>query len=288
MILLEAIVYKANIYKKGRSMDFAHIFLRYFFETEYMHFGFWSTGIEVKMLNLKKAQERYVAELLKMIPTDVKTILEVGCGSGEMAKVLLNRNYRVDVVSPACVMTSIAKDKLENKVSFYETKLENLTVKKQYDLLLFSESFQFVNLEEAMRKMRQYGKKYVLIADVFRLNNENNSPIGGGHKYEEFLQRINLYNFVEIADVDVSNYIAPQFDLENSMVNDFVKPLLEVGKRIYLGQKLFVRMIIKLLLKFNNKKIQRLKNKHLNGNKRNSSTFKQHKTYRFILLKNNK
>lgn len=171
-------------YKKGRSMDLAHIFLRYFFETEYMHFGYWE-GLELKFYNLKKAQELYVENLQRMIPPDVNTILEVGCGSGEMAKRLLSAGYRVDVVSPPCIMTSLAKEKLSGQVVFHECLFEDMKTDNKYDLVLFSESFQFVDLKTAIQKAAHYGR-YILIADVFRKDTAEKSPIGGGHSYSDF------------------------------------------------------------------------------------------------------
>jgi SAM-dependent methyltransferase len=160
-------------------MDFAHIFLRYFFESEYMHFGYWIAGEEIKFLNLKRAQERYAVKLMQMIPEEVKSVLDIGCGSGEMAQQLLRQNFAVDVVSPPCVMAMYAKEKLCNNAGFYREKFEELNINKKYDLVLFSESFQFVLLETAIQQALRYSNKYILIADVFKKDMPERGPIDG-------------------------------------------------------------------------------------------------------------
>ena len=92
-------------------MDFLYIFLRYFFETEYLHFGYWRAGVELKFANLKQAQYTYIDELFKLIPNDVQSILDVGCGSGEMAAQLIKKNYKVDAVCPPSIMSENAAKK---------------------------------------------------------------------------------------------------------------------------------------------------------------------------------
>lgn len=270
-------------YTKGRSMDLTHIFLRYFFETEYMHFGYWDR-LQPKFANLKSAQEAYVDRLQGMIPAGVKTILEVGCGSGEMAKRLLASNYQVDVVSPPSVMTNLAKEKLKERVHFHECLFEDFACAHQYDLVLFSESFQFVKLDSALRKARACGR-YVLIADVFRKDLEERSPIGGGHLYSEYLKQVEANGLKAVADNDVSRQIAPQFDLETDLMQNFVRPMVSVLERMYQTSVLPVRLILRLLLFFNRKGLRKLREKHFSGTgKRSGAAFEKYKYYRFILL----
>ena len=61
-------------YTRGRSLDLLYVFLRYFFETEYLHFGYWRSDVELKFANLKQAQEAYIEELFKLIPEDVERV----------------------------------------------------------------------------------------------------------------------------------------------------------------------------------------------------------------------
>ena len=133
-------------------MDLLYIFLRYFFETEYLHFGYWEKDIDLKFSNIKQAQSRYADELFKLIPDDVKTLLDVGCGSGEMAKNIACKGYKVDVVCPPSILSSYAREKIPDNSELFECKFEELDVDRQYDLIYFSESFQFVGLKQALER----------------------------------------------------------------------------------------------------------------------------------------
>jgi SAM-dependent methyltransferase len=280
---------KKSSYTKGRSMDFAHIFLRYFFESEYMHFGYWVSGEEIKFLNLRRAQERYAVKLMQMIPTEVKSILDVGCGSGEMARQLLMQNFAVDVVAPPSVMTACAKEKLRDNAGFYREKFEELNINKKYDLVLFSESFQFVPLEAAIQQTLKYSNKYILIADVFKKDMPERGPIGGGHRYDDFVNLIQKHNLIEIDNLDVTAHIAPQFDLEQDLFWNFVRPMSDVAQRIYAYNcSLLLKMLLRVVIFLKRRKLQQLHDKYFNKRlQRNSNTFSLYKTYRFILLQKN-
>jgi hypothetical protein len=105
----------AKPYARGRSMDLLYVFNRHFFDNEYMHFGYWESGLEVKYLHLKQAQIRYVEEFFKLIPDDAGAILDVGCGSGEMASQLIKQGRQVDCVCPPSVLSHFAKEKLAGR-----------------------------------------------------------------------------------------------------------------------------------------------------------------------------
>ena len=269
-------------YTRGRSMDLLYVFNRYFFENEYMHFGYWEDGLDVKYLNLKQAQERYVQEIFRLLPADIKTILDVGCGSGEMASQLIARGYSVDCVCPPTVLSHYAKQKLQDRAQVFECRFEELDTDRRYDLIYFSESFQFINMRRALEQCRRYGNRYVLVADVFRKDMPEKGPIGGGHKYSEFLELVREFRFEEIANVDVTEYIAPSFDLETRTMEEFLKPMLLVIRRMLAVMNPLLR---RLLLFANRKKLNRFKTRYMDNPGRNRHSFAKYKTYRFILFR---
>ena len=106
--------------------------------------------------------------MFKLIPADVTSILDVGCGSGQMASTLLEKGYEVDAVCPPSIMSENAGRKLEGKGSLYECKYEDLDIDSKYDLIIFSESIQFIQMQDAFSQCRRYANRYVLIADLFQ------------------------------------------------------------------------------------------------------------------------
>lgn len=269
----------AKPYVRGRSMDLLYVFLRYFFETEYLHFGYWDEGVALKFANLKKAQRRYVDEVFKLIPDDVESILDVGCGSGAMAAELLEAGYRVDCVCPPSLLSAEAKKKLATKATVFEQRFEELETDTRYDLILFSESFQFVELYSGFNQCKRYGQKYVLIADIFRRDMPQRGPIGGGHKYAEFKK---VYALTKIDEIDITRFVAPGIDLEVDAMRNFLQPLLKVVDRIATQKNRFMYRIFRIL---NRRGIARARKRYLDNDRRSAAAFEKYKTYKIMLFK---
>ena len=235
----------------------------------------------MNFLNLKQAQTRYVEEIFKMIPADVETILDVGCGSGEIASQLIERGYKVDCVCPPSVLSHFAKEKLAGRAELFECRFEELETERRYDLIFFSESFQFIGLQAALKQSRRFGRKYAFIADVFRMVQKEKGPMGGGHKYWRFSRAVQELGLTEIANVDVTAFTAPHFDLERKLMDEFVQPMTMVSKRMITG---VTRLAVGFLAFVNRAKICKVQTRYMNP-ARNRDAFARYNAYRFILLR---
>src|SRR3954465_12642353 len=65
-----------------------------------LHFGYWEDNQALNMENVKKAQIRYNKEIISHIPPGVKSILDVGCGIGDISGTLTQHGYQVSALSP--------------------------------------------------------------------------------------------------------------------------------------------------------------------------------------------
>ena len=77
------------------GLEIAAICGKQFLKLEHLHYGYWTKDLEVDLPNLCKAQENYANFLISHIPEDVETILDVGCGMGQIAKKLLDMGYGI-------------------------------------------------------------------------------------------------------------------------------------------------------------------------------------------------
>ena len=147
-----------KVNSKEVGLELGLLLLNFFLKTEYLHYGYFTDGLETDVANLKRAQENYTNLILSTIPAGVNTILDVGCGSGRMAQQLVSNGYTVDCVSPGQILTEYARKMLGDTVNFYQCKFQNLKTEKKYNLILFSESFQYLPMHLSIPHCNKKGQ----------------------------------------------------------------------------------------------------------------------------------
>jgi len=267
------------------GLEIASICGRYFLKLEHLHYGYWPGDLEVDLANLPKAQENYVDLLISNIPKGVKTILDVGSGMGQIAHRLALAGYKVDCVSPSPVFAQHIRDLLGEKSRVFECYYEQLETGNQYDLVLFCESFQYINPDKAIKKtVSLLGRDgFMIIYDIFKVDTEEKSPLAGGHKLSGFFQIISGYPLSLITDLDITEQTAPNIDIENRMFKEVFEP---VGKLLDKLVESRYPVLSKILKWRYRKKIEKLKQKYFSS-QRTGENFRKFKSYRFLLYRKN-
>jgi len=254
---------------------------KYFLKLEDLHYGYWTNGLEVDITNLHKAQQNYTDFLISHIPAGVKTILDVGCGTGSTAKKLIALGYAVECVSPGSFLTTQASLLLAQTCRIFECPYEELETSSRYDMVLFSESFQYVPLDKALEQTARFLNDggYMLISDFFKTEAQGKSIIGGGHKLNQFRRQMEQSPFELISDEDITEQTAPNIDLLNDAMNNVFAPLLNSSVDFMNGR---YPLTVKLLRWKYRKKLDKMFAKYF-GKGRDSEDFKKFKTYRLFL-----
>ena len=255
----------------------------YFLDMEDLHYGYWPIDLPPRPQHLALAQARYTDFLMQHIPSDVRTVLDVGCGAGNTARKLLERGYQVDCVSPNGVLTGVAQSVLHGRGRIYETKFQELTTDRHYDLILFSESLLFIPLEQAFAKALDLlpPNGHVLITDIFRVPAEGRSPIGGGHELPRFREAIARVPLDLVTDIDMTDGIAPTFDLLDGAYREAIEP----GYRLILARLTARHPWVMRFVKWKfRRQMRRYEDKHFSG-RRNGANFKKYKSYRLLLYR---
>jgi SAM-dependent methyltransferase len=275
--------------KKNRKVDSKEvgleiglIFFKHFLKTEYLHYGFFSNGLQTDISNLAKAQQNYADFLISNIPQGVKSILDVGCGSGKFASELIARGYKVDCVSPGTILTNHAKGILGDKARIFQSKFEDLKSENKYDMILFSESFQYIPMDRsfgnALNSLNPGG--YIMICDFFKTDAPGHSPLGGGHSFKEFNDIVPTFPVKLIKEQDITQETAPTIDLVNSLSMEVLLPIYNLVFLLLEDRFPWVAKFIRWKYK---KKLEKIQNKHFKG-ERNGKNFAKYKTYRFYLF----
>lgn len=106
-------------------------------------------------------QKKMMIGLLKRLPADRRLVLDLGSGTGELAKKLTGRIIGVDI---APGMVRVAKQKIKQKnISFKVADAERLPFKREsFDLVVSNASVQWMDLrrvaKEASRVLRSNGE----------------------------------------------------------------------------------------------------------------------------------
>ncbi|HEX9893214.1 MAG TPA: class I SAM-dependent methyltransferase [Gemmatimonadales bacterium] len=248
-----------------------------------LHYGYWTDDLELTPQNLPLAQARYTDELMHDIPAGVRSVLDVGCGAGNTARKLLDRGLHVDCVSPNAYLTAEARKVLGGRARVFESKFEDLTLDRSYDLILFSESFLFMKAEPALAKAEAglVPGGYILISDIFKLPTNAASPIGGGQSFPKYQALMGQSRFELLKDTDITERIAPTFDLLNRAYAEAIRPAYDlILARTQASYPWLMRVV---RWKFRDK-IRRYEEKHFSG-KRDGAHFRRHKSYRRMLYR---
>ncbi len=265
------------------GLEIGLVLSRFFLNTEHLHFGFWPDGLSVDLKNLKKAQDCHSDQILNSIPDGVKTVLDVGSGSGGLAEKLVNNGYTVDCVSPSDYLSDAIEGKLKNSVSVYRSTFEKLELNKKYDIVIFSESFQYVNIKKSLKKIPHavHDKGHLLICDFFRQPGTGTKPLGGGHDWKVFQDSLASCSFTELVNKDITKETARTYDLISQIINEVADPVRSLSAK-YLDSQYPKGM--KLLRWYFDKKITKINRIYFSGNM-TGEMFNKLKTYRVLLYR---
>ena len=265
------------------GLEIGLVLSRFFLNTEHLHFGYWPDNLSVNLENLKKAQNCHSDQILNSVPDGVKTVLDVGSGSGGLAEKLVNNGYTVDCVSPSDYLSDAIEENLKNSVSVYRSTFENLELEKKYDLVIFSESFQYVNIKKSLKKipLAVHDKGHLLICDFFRQPGTGRKPLGGGHDWKVFQDSLASCSFTEIVNKDITKETARTYDLISQIINEVADPVRSLSEK-YLDSHYPKGM--RLLRWYFDKKIKRINRIYFSGNM-TGEMFNKLKTYRVLLYR---
>ena len=257
----------------------------FFLGSRDLHYGLWQDDLEVCVQNLPQAQKRYSDFLLSHIPDGVRRVLDVGCGAGGVATELLARGYHVEGVSPSPLLSEAARQQAGADFKIHQGRFEDVSFDEdeKFDLVMFSESFQYINLDtvllDAQQRLRPGG--YVLICDFFKTNEPGRSVIGGGHPIDKFRAALQASGLELLEDKDITRETAPNLDIVDQMGRELLLPTFKLIGYAFSSNHPWLAKILRWKY---GRKIRKIHRKYLSG-ERNAESFARYKVYRLLLLR---
>ena len=208
--------------KVATSLRFLHEVLG----LERLHYGLWAD--EPSTLDgLKAAQDSYSELLLGWLPEGVETILDVGAGVGVDAAELARRGYRVEALSPDPYQAAVFTQHTE--VPFHLARFQDFTPAGPFDLVLMSESAQYIWMEALFDKVLEAAPGgWWLLADYFLREAPRSSSRKTAHPLPDFERRAAAAGFVLEKRLDVTEAVLPTLSLAAAWIEHYVEPSMEI------------------------------------------------------------
>ena len=199
-----------------------------------LHYGYWDSLPSKDKLNLKSirlAQTRYTDHLLSLIPEGVRDVLDVGAGIGDNARALARRGYRVTAISPDKNHPRYFEALREKgEITFCQTTFEEFDSKKQFDLILMSESLNYfdrrVGLQQCQRYLRPHG--HLLVAAMFHRPSEQGYEPSWSPTDLDYVAQAEEHNLLLIAAEDITSNVVPTMEYAYRKIEKYINPTFTI------------------------------------------------------------
>jgi len=209
---------------------------------DYLHFGLFDGD----HLSMGEAQNKSTEILFSYLPPAPAKVLEVGIGLGTTQKILLDKGYLAQGITPDINQIQIAKSRLGEKGQLFCEYFENYQSSDKFDVILFQESSQYIRIDKLFSQLKHLisDQGRIIIIDEVRLNPKTDC---GLHYPEEMIgmakengMKIRFYRDLSALAKPTMTYIKDKLAQYNNEVlavlgNDF-KQLkeLEASTETYL------------------------------------------------------
>lgn len=279
---------KQKLNTQAVGLDVGLSFVKWLTGAENLHYGLW-TGLDVTAANLRAAQEAYTDKLFSLLPQRPRRILDIGGGAGETAKKLIALGHEVVIVVPSPFLAERCRTNAP-KADVHECMFEDFSGSSGFDICLFSESFQYIPLDQSLPrclKMLNPGGQ-IIVSDCFRSLEfaiaPGTSTVGGGHPIAKFRDALTALPLKVTFEEDITEATAPSVEIEQGLFNVIGYGISRIDGEISTkraGLRWILNRVVRMLM--NERKRARL-DQRLNQQTRNREVFSHNNVYLMMVL----
>ncbi len=185
---------------------------------------------EISLKTFSDAQIKYAENIAQLLGRKDQPVLDVGCGMGGNAAMLLDQGYGVELLTPHKGQKKYLTNKFPD-LAFHHCKYEHFSGQRKYGTVLNAESLQYIKLDEAFEKtnhiLMPQGKW--VISDYFRLHEAGKNK--SGHLLQDFEDAAANNGWSITYRRDCTDHVLPTVKLAMLYVNRFIIPLVDFGFR---------------------------------------------------------
>ena len=212
-----------------------------------LHYGYWeSPPSKIDLNAIRTAQAEYTKTLLQMFPESISTVLDVGCGIGDNAAAMVSKGLDVTAISPDTNHGQYIQGLAGGKIDFHNTRIQEFTSDKQFDLVLMSESQDYFPIDVGLSQTRKFLNKngYLLISGFFR--NSDTPEFKECHIEQNYIEAAARYGFTEIERIDITSNVTPTLAYCARMVDEFIEKPYRLLERYAQGNLKFKLWMLRL------------------------------------------
>ncbi|WP_368184808.1 class I SAM-dependent methyltransferase [Aestuariibius sp. HNIBRBA575] len=280
---------KKRIDSQAVGLDVGLVFAKWLTGAENLHYGLWD-GLEVNAANAGAAQVAYTDKLFELLPDRPCRILDIGGGAGETARKLCALGHQVEIVIPSEFLAQRCRENAPEAI-VHHMKFEDFQSEAKFDICMFSESYQYIPLDQGLSKclklLAEDGE--IILADCFRpegfVVDKDKPKVGGGHRINLFRETLANLPIDVISEEDITQSAAPSVEIEQGFFNLIGHGLSRVDEELQAkkpGLRWVFHRVIAMLM--NERKRRRL-GQRLMESERNREMFSTYNIYLMMKLR---
>lgn len=209
------------------GLDFELYFATEILKLKSLHYGYWQKGQSLNLENIKLAQEEYTKTLMTLIPSEVRSVLDVGSGIGDNAKAMANMGLSVTAISPDKNHSQFYENSPE--IKFFNQKFEDFKIENKFDLVLMSESHNYFKTDVALEKITKLINEngHLLVSGIFNMSKDKTLE-DVFYSEQDYIDIAKKNGFELINRIDITENVLPTLEIMDKAWKEYFIPTKKV------------------------------------------------------------